>query len=51
MILTIAAALLLTLELARRGLEPECPSCNGKSWAPHSTQLHCADCGWGKSES
>lgn len=44
---TIALALLLTLELARRGLEPECPSCSGKSWPAHSTQLHCASCGWG----
>jgi hypothetical protein len=46
MIVAIAAALLLSLELARRGLEPECPSCAGKSWAAHSTQLHCANCGW-----
>ena len=42
------APLLLTLELARRALEPECPSCTGKSWTAHSTQLHCAGCGWGK---
>lgn len=44
---TIALALLLTLELARRGLEPECPSCGHKSWVSHSTELQCASCGWG----
>jgi hypothetical protein len=46
MIVAIAATLLLTLELARRGLEPECPSCRGKRWESHSTRLHCAACGW-----
>jgi ribosomal protein S27AE len=41
------APLLLTLELARRALEPECPSCSEKDWAAHSTQLLCSRCGWG----
>jgi hypothetical protein len=45
------APLLLTLELARRALEPNCPSCTGKSWAAHSTQLQCDRCGWGRVKS
>ena len=46
MIAAVAATILLLLELARRGLEPECPSCASKQWASHSTQLQCAGCGW-----
>jgi len=51
MIVARSAALLLTLEIARRRLEPECPSCSGKNWLPHSTQLQCSGCGWGSSKS
>ncbi|HEX6924192.1 MAG TPA: hypothetical protein VF167_02095 [Longimicrobiaceae bacterium] len=46
MIVALTAAFLLTLELARRGLEPECPSCHGKRWEALSTRLHCLRCGW-----
>jgi len=46
MIAALAITLLLLLELARRGLEPECPNCAGKNWTSHSTQLQCSGCGW-----
>lgn len=47
MIVTLTVTFLLTLELVRRGLEPECPGCRGKRWEAHSTQLRCSSCGWG----
>ncbi|MBW3628749.1 MAG: hypothetical protein KY464_05550 [Gemmatimonadetes bacterium] len=46
MIAALALSILLLLELARRGLEPECPSCGAKHWTAHSTQLQCNSCGW-----
>lgn len=46
MIAALALTILLLLELARRGLEPECPSCASKHWTSHSTQLQCNGCGW-----
>ena len=46
MIAALAITLLLLLELARRGLEPECPNCAAKHWTSHSTQLQCTGCGW-----
>jgi ribosomal protein S27AE len=46
MIAALAITILLLLEFARRGLEPECPNCGEKHWTAHSTQLHCTRCGW-----
>jgi hypothetical protein len=46
MIAALAITILLLLELARRGLEPECPGCASKQWTSHSTQLQCNSCGW-----
>jgi ribosomal protein S27AE len=45
-LLLVPALLLATLAVTRRALEPECPNCSHKSWAAHSTQLQCEDCGW-----
>ena len=46
MILLVVLVLLFGLSAARRALDPACPACSAKSWAPHSTQLHCERCGW-----
>jgi hypothetical protein len=46
MIAALALTILLLLELARRGLEPECPRCSAKRWIAHSTLLQCESCGW-----
>lgn len=46
MIVALILSMLLVLNVVRRALEPACPGCAAKSWAAHSTQLECADCGW-----
>lgn len=46
MIVGILLTLLLSLSMLRRLVEPSCPCCSAKRWAPNAAALYCEQCGW-----
>ncbi|MEX2584094.1 MAG: hypothetical protein WD766_12510 [Gemmatimonadota bacterium] len=45
-LILLTLSLLGGLSVARRIVEPSCPSCAGKSWVDHPPHLQCTSCGW-----
>jgi hypothetical protein len=44
--LALTLTLMAALSVARRLVEPACPSCTAKSWNDQPAVLQCTRCGW-----